>query len=299
MSNKIIFGGVPEHFNIPLYYGLQKGLLDTFPAEWKAYPGGTGAMLQDFSDGRLQIATLLTEGAISGILSGIPAQIVKFYVDSPLIWGIHTRAGAGIHYPELLGCRYAISRYLSGSHLMPKVLAKQLDMEIPETDFVIVKNLDGAREALRNGEADLFFWEKYITMPYVQNGEFERIGECPTPWPSFCIVAHNDFIRETGYENLRHFFSRLHHVTHSLEKSGTLIEWVAGEFGLGHFDAARWYAEVEWNKKLGVDTEILKAALNRLQQIGLVPGGRTDDLIRQLVHPEAVKETNYSVPSLK
>lgn len=294
-----VFGGVPEHFNIPLYYGLEKGLLNTFPATWKAYPGGTGAMLQDFSDGKLQIATLLTEGAIAGILAGVPAQIVKFYVDSPLIWGIHTRAGAGIRYPELQGRRYAISRFLSGSHLMPKVLAKQLDLEIREEDFVIVKNLDGAREALRDKQADLFFWEKYITMPYVQNGEFERIGECPTPWPSFCIVVHNNFVKETGYDTLRRFFAELHTVTWSLEKSGTLIEWVAGEFGLGHFDAARWYAEVEWNKKFGVDTEILKATLNRLQQIGLVPEGPGEELIRRLVHPDAVKDTNYIIPSLK
>lgn len=294
-----VFGGVPEHFNIPLYYGLEKGLLNAFAATWKAYPGGTGAMLQDFSDGKLQIATLLTEGAIAGILAGVPAQIVKFYVDSPLLWGIHTRAGAGIRYPDLQGRKYAISRFLSGSHLMPKVLAKQLGLEIQEEDFVIVKNLDGAREALRDNRADLFFWEKYITMPYVQNGEFERIGECPTPWPSFCIVVHNNFVKEAGYDTLRRFFAELHTVTWSLEKSGTLIEWVAGEFGLGHFDAARWYAEVEWNKKFGVDTEILKATLKRLQQIGLVPEGPSEELIRKLVHPDAVKDINYTIPTLK
>lgn len=299
MSDTIIFGGVPEHFNIPIYYGLHSNSLSPLKATWKAYPGGTGAMLRAFEEGELQIATLLTEGAIAGILAGTPAQIVKFYVDSPLIWGIHTKAGAGISYPNLVGKKIAISRYLSGSHLIPKLLANQLGYEIKEDEFVIVKDLNGAREALANGTADLFFWEKYITMPFVHNGEFERIGEVPTPWPSFCIVAHNDFIEKVGYESLREYFLSIHKQTMMMINSGNLVNTIAAEFNLTHFDAVRWYAEVEWNKKLGVDTEVLKATLNRLQQINLVPDEKSDLLIQKLVHPDAVKETNYINPNTK
>lgn len=296
MEEKIIFGGVPEHFNIPIYYGLNQHNLHPIQAEWKAYPGGTGAMLKAFADNELQIATLLTEGAVAGILNGTPAQILKFYVDSPLIWGIHTKAGAGIEFPHIQNKKIAISRLLSGSHLIPKVLAKQLGYTISEDDFVIVKDLNGAREALANGSADLFFWEKYITMPFVHNGEFERIGEVPTPWPSFCIVAHNDFISKIGYENLRQYFLSIHKQTEAMINSGNLVNTIASEFGLTHFDAVRWYAEVEWNTKLGVDTEILKMALKRLQQIDLVPDEKSDLLIQKLVYPDAVKETNYQLP---
>lgn len=293
MTDSIIFGGVPEHFNIPIYYGLHSKALGPIQATWKAYPGGTGAMLQSFKDGELHIATLLTEGAIAGILNDTPAQIIKFYVDSPLLWGIHTKANAGITYPNLVGKKIAISRFLSGSHLIPKLLANQLGYVIKEEDFVIVKDLDGARNALANGMADLFFWERYITQPFVDNGEFERIGEVPTPWPSFCIVVHNDFIKEIGYEKIREYMRSIHTQTQTMINAGGLVNTIAAEFNLTHFDAVRWYAEVEWNKKLGVDTEVLKSTLKRLQQIGLVPEEKSDELIRKLVHPEAVKETNY------
>jgi sulfonate transport system substrate-binding protein len=289
LAEKIIIGGVPEHFNIPWYYGTQQGMFEStgWDVSWRSYPGGTGAMLADLKEGKLDMATLLTEGAVAGILDGIDASIVKFYVDSPLNWGIHTRYGAGITMNDLRGKKYAISRFKSGSHLMPFVTASQKNITIADSDFVIVKDLDGARKALAKGDADLFFWEKYITKPFVDNGEFEKIGSCPTPWPSFVVVCQNSLLKE-HFNDLHVLFQQLHQVIADLVQSGDIIGMVADEFGLQHFDAVKWYAAVEWNTELGVDTEKLGAAVNRLMELNLIPTIPLDAAIRKLVDQRSI-----------
>ncbi len=289
LAEKIIIGGVPEHFNIPWYYGTQQGMFKStgWDVSWQSYPGGTGAMLADLKAGKLDMATLLTEGAIAGILDGIDASIVKFYVDSPLIWGIHVKAGSGITMNDLQGKKYAISRFKSGSHLMPFVNASQRNLQITDSDFVVVKDLDGARKALANGDADIFFWEKYITKPFVDNGEFEKIGSCPTPWPSFVVVCQNQLLKD-HFNDLHNLFNQLHQVTKNLVQSGDIIGMVANEFGLQHFDAVKWYAAVEWNLDLGVDTEKLGAVVNRLMELGLIPSIPLDVAIQKLVDQRSI-----------
>ncbi len=289
LAEKIIIGGVPEHFNIPWYYGTQHGMFNStgWDVRWQSYPGGTGAMLVDLKEGKLDMATLLTEGAISGILGGIDASIVKFYVDSPLSWGIHVKKGSGITMDHLEGKKYAISRYKSGSHLMPYVNARQKNIQLNDDDFIIVKDLDGAREALAKGNADVFFWEKYITKPFVDNGEFEKIGVCPTPWPSFVVVCQNSLLKN-HFNDLHLLFDQLHQVIRDLVLSGDIINMVANEFGLKYFDAVKWYAAVEWNMELGVDTEKLGAAVNRLMKLGLIETIPLDLAIQKLVDKRSI-----------
>ena len=289
MAEKIIIGGVPEHFNIPWYYGTKHGMFDStgWDVSWQSYPGGTGAMLSDLKDGKLDMATLLTEGAISGILEGIDASIVKFYVDSPLNWGIHVKKGSGITMNNLQGKKYAISRFKSGSHLMPFVNASQKNLIINDIDFVIVKDLEGARKALAKGEADIFFWEKYITKPFVDNGEFEKIGSCLTPWPSFVVVCQNELLKN-NFDDLHNLFIQLHQVIKDLVQSGDIINMVANEFGLKYFDAVKWYAAVEWNMELGVDTEKLGAVVNRLIELKLIQPIPIDVAIQKLVDKRSI-----------
>lgn len=289
MAEKIIIGGVPEHFNIPWYYGTGNGMFDGtgWDVTWQSYPGGTGAMLADLNEGKLDMATLLTEGAIAGILNGIDASIIKFYVDSPLNWGIHVKHRSGITLDDLQGKRYAISRFKSGSHLMPFVNAKQRNLHIADDDFVIVKDLDGARKALANNEADIFFWEKFITQPFVDNQEFDRIGTCPTPWPSFVVVCQNHLLHN-HFDGLHILFDHLHKVIRDLILSGDIIGMVAREFGLQHFDSVKWYAHVEWNMDLGVDTEKLGAVVNRLMDLNLIERIPLDIAIRKLVDKRSI-----------
>ena len=63
--------------------------------------------------------------------------------------------------------------------------------------FEIVGNLTGAREALKNGTAEAFMWEKFTTKPIVDAGEFKRVGESYTPWPCFVIAGREEVLNQS------------------------------------------------------------------------------------------------------
>ena len=59
--------------------------------------------------GELDVALLLFEGAVTNILRGNPNRIVKVYVQSPLIWGIHVAAQSQIQSVEEIQARFTRS----------------------------------------------------------------------------------------------------------------------------------------------------------------------------------------------
>merc|ERR1711965_936584 len=176
-------GGVPEHFNYPVRQAAAEGSF-----EWTEHPGGSGAMAQKLREGDLDVAILLTEAATLFAHKG-DVTIVGSFVDTPLTWGVHALAGSN----PSLDSRYAVSRMGSGSHLMALVAARQRGA--PDPLFEVVGDLQGARKALKNQEADLFMWEKFTTKPLVDSGEWSRVAEVPTPWPCFAVVCTPEIAR--------------------------------------------------------------------------------------------------------
>src|SRR4029079_6392690 len=164
-------GGVPEHFNLPWHIALDGGAARAARVEvqWQDFPDGSGAMAQALREQRLDVAMLLTEGAVAGIAAG-GFKIVSLYTESPLLWGIHVPASSRFRtVAHLAGARYAISRKGSGAHLMAAVHAREQGWPADELDLVLVRNLAGAIEAFASGAADVFFWEKFMTKPLVDD----------------------------------------------------------------------------------------------------------------------------------
>ena len=202
---KIVVGGVPEHFNLPWHQAIEQDAFANIGVDvkFKTYHGGTGAMTRALRNGEVDVALLLTEGCVADLLNGNPSKIVKNYIQTPLIWGIHVGAESSIDSIEQMrGKRYAISRFGSGSHLMAIVDASERGWETDELKFKKIGNLKGARKALTTDEADIFFWEKYTTDPFVQSGEFRRIGIRETLWPAFVVCASESCI-ENNENQLR------------------------------------------------------------------------------------------------
>jgi len=184
---QITIGGVPEHFNLAWYLTLKNGEYKRkgINLRWKDYHGGTGQMNKALRDKEIDLAVILTEGIIKDIIDGNKSKIVQTFVQSPLIWGIHVASRSNYNTIEdIKGTKAAISRYGSGSHLMAYINAQNNNWDL-KTDlkFEVIKDLDGAVEGLTNGKADYFLWEKFTTKPIVDNGVFNCIGYCPTPWP--------------------------------------------------------------------------------------------------------------------
>lgn len=286
-------GGVPEHFNTPWKLAAEKNpdIFNRYELEWTDYPGGTGDLLHALDTGELDIAVLLTEGAVKGITGGLPAKIVRFYVNSPLRWGIHTKNGAGVLFPAgMQGKKYAVSRLNSGSHLMSFVNAKKHGLEIAPDDFEIVGNIDGARRALKNETAGLFLWERFTTEPYVESGEFERIGECPTPWPSFVVAVRDEVIQNNEAELseiLDHVFMKALQLKSNPDYA---VPFIAEKFRLNPRRTAEWLSQVEWNVKKREHDEALLEVVDTLQQLGIIPPQNT---------PAVLDEIRYYVKSLQ
>lgn len=240
-------GGVPEHFNYPWYLAQQKGASaqQPFSFEWEAFPGGTGAMCEALDEGRIDLALLLTEGAIAYLNKGGDAQIVGTYVQSPLLWGVHVHAGSPFEQvADLEGQVFGISRYQSGSHLMAYVQAEQLGWDTEALRFEVVHDFERARRAMKEGRIQAFMWEKYTTKPTVDSGEWRRAGVLPTPWPCFVMVARREVAeqQQIGLLELMHGIRQLMAQT----SESQAISFISEQFRLQPADVAEWYGQTTW-----------------------------------------------------
>ena len=274
MTKRFAVGGVPEHFNLPWYRAAEREVFadDGLEYEWTSYPGGTGAMLSDLDDGKLDMAVLLLEGVVAHIAAGGDAAILGTYVDSPLIWGVHVHHESSFEsVDDLQGRTFGISRPRSGSHLMSFVLASQQGWSPTEDiELALVRNLEGAREALAAGEADGFLWEKYTTKPVVDSGEWRRVGECKTPWSPFVIATRRGFAKERGDDIelvVRGIKGLIDEMTS--DKEGTIAD-ISDRFGQKPEDARQWLSETHWVCELSVDSDDLHRVVDILQQVGVL-----------------------------
>lgn len=267
----IKLGGVPEHFNYMWQLPAAREVMRSYGIvyEWTDYPGGTGAMSQALEQQEVDMAIMLTEGAIAAIANGKPFKIWFPFVMSPLLWGVFASAHRKQALPtDLQLAKFAISRYNSGSHLMAKFLAQRDNTELNDDNFVLSNNLEGAREKLANGEADYFLWEKYMTRPLVHSGEFVQTGEVSAPWPSFVFVVRQDFNTidaETWKEAVYELSS-----DYLVENREVLLSGICSAFHLSRADAESWMNEVKYYDNNTYWLDRLTAAVIIMHSKGMI-----------------------------
>ena len=270
---KIVVGGVPEHFNLPWHNGIESGAFsDTgIDLQYVDFPGGTGAMTKALRASELDVAIALTEGCVADILNGNPSRIVQAYVTSPLLWGIHVADGSEIEQiDQINGKRYAISRYGSGSHLMAIVDAAQRGWSTESMQFVVVKNLAGAREALASDEADVFFWERFTSSPFVANGEFRRLDVRETPWPAFVVCVRQQVLEQCG-KSISRMLDVVNEQCRQLMESSSAIKTIADRYDLDLDQVKQWFSMTQWSTVSTEPVEKLDLAISFLKKLNLVP----------------------------
>ncbi len=268
----IRIGGVPEHFNLPWQLAREFGLFERkgILLDWSFYSAGTGAMVADLKAGKLDMAVLLTEGAVSAIINGLDARIVKQYITSPLIWGIHTGNDSSIdNIGQCDGRKYAISRFGSGSHLMALIDAEVRGKKIEQSNFIPVENMDGAVPSLQAQQTDVFFWEKYTTKPLVDKKAIRRIGEFVTPWSCFQVVASNQLLSEHS-SKVVDLLSVINFATKQFMKADNSIDMVLEHFDIRPEDAHAWFYSTEWNTDFQISEKMLENVMYSLKKIGSI-----------------------------
>lgn len=267
----IKIAGVPEHFNLPWHLAIENGEFEAkeIDLQWTDVPEGTGKLCQMLRNNETDIAVILTEGIIKDIIAGNQCKIVQIYVESPLIWGIHVATNSNFkNIRDLENTKVAISRLGSGSQLMAYVNATKQGWDTDMLQFEIVNTIDGAVEALTNGTADYFMWERFMTKPLVDSGVFRRIGDCPTPWPSF-VIAVRDEILEKHSNIVSKILEIINNKTATFKEIPNIDRVISSRYHLKIEDVQDWLKLTNWSQKQITD-EMLNNIQNQLDTLKII-----------------------------
>jgi ABC-type nitrate/sulfonate/bicarbonate transport system substrate-binding protein len=263
--------GVPEHFNLPWHLCIENEEFEEagVDLQWTDVPEGTGKLCQMLRDGETDIAVILTEGIVKDIVAGNDSKIVQVYVQSPLIWGIHVGANSDFkNLSDLKNGKVAISRYGSGSHLMAYVNAQNQGWDTKALQFEIVNTLDGAVDALTNGTADYFMWERFMTKPIVDKGIFRRVADCPTPWPSFVIAVRNEVLKNSA-DAIGTVLDIINQTTEEFKEIPSIDRTLAERYGQKVEDIAEWLDLTQWSQKK-LDKKTFDTLQNQLLSLEII-----------------------------
>ena len=278
----IKIAGVPEHFNLPWHLSLENKEFESqnIDLQWTDVPEGTGKMCQMLRDGETDIAVILTEGIVKDIVAGNTTKIVQIYVHSPLIWGIHVAAKSNYNtLKDIKNTKVAISRLGSGSQLMAYVNANNQGWETDKLQFEIVNTIDGAVEALTNGTADYFMWERFMTKPLVDKGIFRKIADCPTPWPCF-VIAVRDEILEKEPKTIRKILDIINKKTIAFKSIPDIDSVLANKYHQKTADIQEWLSLTEWSQEQ-LTEEMLNNIQNQLLKLKIINKiGTFDEIVK-------------------
>lgn len=263
--------GVPEHFNLPWHLCIENGEFEAenIDLQWTNIPEGTGKMCQMLRDGETDMTVILTEGIVKDIIAGNPSKIVQVYVQSPLIWGIHVATKSNFHtIKDLENKKVAISRLGSGSQLMAYVNANNQGWNTDNLEFEIINTIDGAVEALTNETADYFMWEHFMTKPLVDQGIFRRVGDCPTPWPSFVIAVRDEFLKKNP-KIIEKVLEIINSTTHDFPQIPDIDKTLSELFSQKREDIQEWLKLTQWSQKNLTEKAFIKIQ-NQLFDLGII-----------------------------
>jgi ABC-type nitrate/sulfonate/bicarbonate transport system substrate-binding protein len=288
--DKLRIVGVPEHFNFPWTEVVksQPFLDEGILLEWKNEPKGSGAMNKDLREGNVDIAIVLTESFIKDKAEGNPGRIIGWHVKSPLIWGIHLSSKSVENtLEEVKNSPFLISRFGSGSHLMAFLLAEREGWERDSLEFEVIGDLEGAKLSYEKTDPKIFLWEKFTTKPLVEKGLFKRIGEIPTPWPCFVIVA-SEKILEEKLQLVKKLRDLVYLKSEEIMKVEAFLETISQKYGIELEDIKAWRKQTAWCTNDKINAELLVNTTNLLYQLGLLSN-------RELTPKQLVEERLVSL----
>ena len=137
----------------------------------------------------------------------------------------------------------------------------------PDPLFEVVGDLQGARKALKNKEADLFMWEKFTTKPLVDSGEWSRVAEVPTPWPCFAVVCTPEIARQRQ-DDVSEVLGSVYEKASRISSAD--IDAIAADYHLKSDDVAEWLAGVTWGPGVRMPTSVIDECTQALLGAGVL-----------------------------
>ena len=283
--NEINVGGVPEHFNLPWHQAIESDKFSgAYRVKYRNYAGGTGALMKAMREKLLDVAIVLTQGAVADILKGNPSKVVKVYVESPLIWGIHVPATSSLKSTDdIQGKTYAVSRMGSGSHLMSIVDASERGWDSDNLKFEVVGNLEGARAAFKHKNAEVFLWERFTTQPYVEAEEFRRVGIRESGWPAFVVCVRDEVMEQQG-DNVKSMLEIINHQCETLMQDSNAVSEISKRYELRPDETAEWFSKTRWSTDFSEPKAALEKVISYLNRLKIVdcPTAQPSDVWKQI-----------------
>jgi sulfonate transport system substrate-binding protein len=112
-------------------------------------------------------------------------------------------------------------------------------------------------------------WERFMTQPLVDKGEFRRLGECPTPWPCFVIAVRRQILNQ-HQPQLQKLLQVIYRASESFMASKTAPGLVSRKFGLTPEDAAAWFSQTRWARTHHFPEPVLQNVVNTLLELKLI-----------------------------
>lgn len=265
-------GSVAEHFTMPFHRAMESGgFRDAgLEVEWTDFLGGTGQMCLALRNGEVDICALLTEGGIADMCNGNPSVIIGNYVASPIMWGIFTGVDSSLNnHSDIYDQRFAISRFGSGSHLIPMVDGLMKGFRLENEQFEVVNNMEGGLRHLEDGSADVFYWENVTTRPFVQEGRVRQLGMFIAPWPSFILVARQEWVDDNP-ERMDTFLKVLYENSRAFMADQHAVEQVVERFDLNIHDVKSWFNTTVWADHRTINEKTVQNVLFALQETGII-----------------------------
>src|SRR5690606_14992077 len=149
--------------------------------------------------------------------------------------------------------------------------SRQMGWDTSQLKFELVGDLAGAKAALAASSPKLFLWEKYMTKPLVDQGLFYRIGEIPTPWPCFVIVASPDVL-ERHPAVIRQLRDLVYKKAADLLEGGELPQLLSRKYGILEEDIKAWLGQTEWSRGAEISKVTLTETMETLKALHLIEG---------------------------
>ncbi|KAJ3287706.1 hypothetical protein HK104_008481 [Borealophlyctis nickersoniae] len=300
-------GCVPEHFSSPIYRAIAQGAFESagVRCELVNCPSGTGEMVKALTEDRIDVAIALTEGLVAALANGANAfKLVGTYTASPLTWSIATNPSRYNpaerekgSWESLRGARIGISRFGSGSHIIPFCLAQnmgwlgQTGTDKPPFEFIVLNDLKGLREGIRDATIDAFLWERIMTKPYYDSGELHHLSNITPKWPAFMFAASQKILAQVPAAVstlLRVISAATAEFMGDALQSGESISYVGDRFReISEEDVRVWFKSVEYAKDASeVSSQVIDRCVDVLRSAGVIKGGHI--ISAQMLCDEAV-----------
>jgi ABC-type nitrate/sulfonate/bicarbonate transport system substrate-binding protein len=123
-------------------------------------------------------------------------------------------------------------------------------------------------EALTQGQADYFMWERFMTKPLVDKGIFRKVADCPTPWPCFVIAVRNEFL-EQHRQTVALLLEIINNTTLEFKEIPSIDRTLASKYNQQLEDIQAWLSLTKWAQK-PLEEKVLNKIQNQLYDLKII-----------------------------